>query len=105
VFPRLISLSFLENGEYFHVPPETWGTARQVVAEFGVSGRDWAFSHALQVGIGRTTDALRIREGFREIRLGETEEFFFLMIKFVLLSLPHCSCPSRNLGIGPQLLD
>ena len=55
------------------------------------------FGHALQVAIGRTVDALRVGEGFGEIRLRKSEEL--LLIKRFVLSV-HRQSPK----VGSQVL-
>ena len=50
-------------------------------ADLVVSFWNRMFSHTLQVGFGRTVDALRIGERFGEIGLREAKEFVF--VKFL----------------------
>ena len=47
-------------------------------ADFVVPFWNWVFRHALQVGVRRTVDALRIGERFGEVRLRQAEELFLV---------------------------
>ena len=57
-----------------------------MLASCGVAGLNGVFSHLLKLRIRRTTNALRVRESFRQVGLGEAEKF--RIVKIVkLLSL------------------
>jgi len=58
-----------------------------MIADARVAGLDGVFGHLLKVRIRRTTNALRVREGFRQVGLGEAEKFRIVkIVKLLLLS-------------------
>ncbi len=57
-----------------------------MLASCGVAGLNGVFSHLLKLRIRRTINALRVREGFRQVGLGEAEKF--RIAKIVKLLLP-----------------
>ncbi len=74
----LTGLPTLQVSQDLHVTVETRGAGSEVLADMGVCRLGRMFSHALQVRIRRAVNPLRIRKRLREIRLGETEEFFLV---------------------------
>jgi len=58
-----------------------------VIADLCVTSLDGMFGHLLKLRIRRTTNALRVREGFRQVGLGEAEKFRIVkIVKLLLLS-------------------
>ncbi len=58
-----------------------------MIAGCGITNFDGLFSHLLKLRIRRTTNALRVREGFGQVGLGEAEKFRIVkIVKLLLLS-------------------
>ena len=81
----LASVPALQVGQNFHVSLEARRTAGEVLTNVVVPFWNGMFCHALEVGVGRTIEAVRVGERFGEIPLGEAEEFF--LVKFLSVFL------------------